>query len=43
MKNAIIKLDSIKVINFKNVVNSEILFSFKIEILNTIGIYGQKW
>lgn len=41
MKNLIVKLDSIKMNNFKNVIKSEIAFSDKGKILNTIGIYGQ--
>lgn len=41
MKNLIIKLESIRMVNFKNIAKSEISFSDKGKILNTIGIYGQ--
>lgn len=41
MKNLIVKLDSIKMNNFKNVLKSEISFSDKGKVLNTVGIYGQ--
>ena len=41
MKNIVVKLDSIKMNNFKNILKSEISFSDKGKILNTIGIYGQ--
>ena len=41
MENLVVKLDSIKMINFKNIVKSEISFSDKNNILNTVGIYGQ--
>ncbi len=41
MENLVVKLDSIKMINFKNIVKSEISFSDKNKILNTVGIYGQ--
>lgn len=41
MKNIVVKLANIKIINFKNIIKSEISFSDKGEILNTIGIYGQ--
>ena len=41
MKNLVVKIDSIKMVNFKNIIKSEISFSYKDEILNTVGIYGQ--
>ena len=41
MKKVIVKLSSIKLNNFKNIEKSEIVFSDKSEIINTVGIYGQ--
>lgn len=41
MKNLVVKLQNIKMTNFKNVIKSEISFSDKGELLNTVGIYGQ--
>ena len=41
MKKVIVKLNSIKLNNFKNIEKSEIVFSDKSEIINTVGIYGQ--
>lgn len=41
MKSLIVKLESIKMTNFKNIEKSEISFCDKGQVLNTIGIYGQ--
>lgn len=41
MKNNIINLKSIKLKNFKNIVNSEITFTNNDVVQNIVGIYGQ--